>query len=261
MSNKRFKDNEVEGVVLWFINDVCNYHCSYCFANRFSGAKVENYREHLESIKRNIPGNWRFNITGGGEPFAHPDFFKIIKGLMISGRRIGITSNLSLPANDLVKFLHITKYKLDFFIASLHLEFTRVESFLEKIIKIKEKTPFFKNFLVASVALPDKLEKLVLLSKIFHKHGIKFLFQRLQINNKFYRYSVKQNNIILDNKSLVHKNITPRKRSVVINEEKKCASGRKSILLLPDGSIFRCVPMAHQKIGNLGNIFQKSRLF
>ena len=255
---KNFKKNpeKINGAVLWFINDICNYRCSYCFACRSSRAKVNNYRLHLKAIEKHIPKNWRFNISGGGEPFVHPDFFQIISGLARAGRRTGITTNLSSSLNDLLKFFKITENKLDFFIASLHLEFITADSFLEKLIIIREKTPFFKNFITVSVALPDKLSELAAISKRYNKHGIKLLLQRWQVGRKFFQYTKLQDEIIKKNNYLIYKSVKNKSKNY-FNKDRGCDSGFKSVLLSPNGSIFRCVPLAHKKTGYLGSIFQE----
>jgi len=208
-------------VVRWFITDICNYNCSYCFANRLSQFKAENIDLYLKVIKNKIPNNWAFSILGGGEPFMHPNFFQIIEGLVKLGHRISITSNFSASIDDLENFIKLTKGKLDFFEASLHLEYADVNNFLNKIIYLKQRYPYFRNFLVLSVALKENLEKLYEIKHLFSKCNINFLEQNYRVVTKNYTYSEKEK-IILGkinkdvNKKIFFTNLIHRRNFVTV---------------------------------------------
>jgi MoaA/NifB/PqqE/SkfB family radical SAM enzyme len=118
---KKNQNSQVDGVVAWYITYDCNYKCSYCFLHK-SKLQVENHEAFLKNIRKKIPKNWKFYIIAEGEPFIHPHFFEIIDGLVKSGYRLSITTNLSASLYKLKKFFKITGDNLDYFHASFHLE-------------------------------------------------------------------------------------------------------------------------------------------
>jgi MoaA/NifB/PqqE/SkfB family radical SAM enzyme len=241
----------IKGVVRWFITDICNYNCSYCFACRSSKYKAENVYLYLEAIKNKIHKDWAFNILGGGEPFTHPEFFPIIEGLIKLRYRISINSNFSASINDLERFIELTKGKLDFFDASLHLEHTDVNEFLNKIIYLRQKYPYFRNYLVLTVAVKEYLDKLEGIKRLFSKHNIEFFAQHHRIGSNNYNYTKKEEAVIEKiNKEVDNKSGPYRSDSI----KKYCKSGRNNFTLLPTGWAISCVPLEN----NMGNILDGS---
>jgi MoaA/NifB/PqqE/SkfB family radical SAM enzyme len=179
-----------------FINDSCNYQCSYCTTTlkaKSAGLRVDNCKLFMQRIKKHVPRGWHFLISGGGEPFLHPDFFYIIRSLIKSGYLISINTNFSSPINDLKKFLKITKGKLICLISSLHLEFSNSDIFIDKIIALKKSFPDFSNYCVVSVALPGRLDQLKEIHLKFKKAGIKIELQPLRkITGEHFKYSKEQ---------------------------------------------------------------------
>lgn len=250
---------KVPGVVMFFINDSCNYRCSYCFTSskiKYSDSRVKDYKLFLKQVKKSIPKGWCFFISGGGEPFLHPDLFYIIKNLVKSGYLISINTNFSPPLSDFKKFLKITGKHLICLRASLHLEYSRPEIFIEKILSLKKSFPYFNNYDVRSVALPEKMNYLKESYLKFKKAGIKFKLQPLKKEkNRKNKYSKKQQEII----NLVN-SYSSKIKSLIITG-KKCHCGCDYFVLSPYGESFRCIPAMKNKKsknGYLGNILKNS---
>lgn len=258
-----FLRKKIPGKVTFFINDGCNYQCSYCFTSLET--KLSNFRVHdcklfLRKIKKHIPRGWCILISGGGEPFLHPDFFYIVKNLVKSGYLISINTNFSSSINDFFKFLKITSKQLVCIIASLHLEYSNPDIFIDKIMDLKKNFPDFDNYNVVSVALPEKLDYLREIHLKFEKAGIRFELQPLrQSADKYFKYSKNQQKKINQVNSKMKKN--KKLKLLLATRGRKCYCGYKYFVLSPYGDSFRCIPAMKDrknKNGYLGNILEDS---
>jgi len=255
------KRRKIIGAVTFFINDGCNYKCSYCFTSsktKSSNLHVKNCKLFLQKVKKYVPKGWHFLVSGGGEPFLHPKFFYIVKKLIESGYFISINTNLSSSLSDLKKFLKITGKQLMHIRASLHLDHSDPDVFIGKIMDLKKSFPDFDNYCVVSVALPEKLNHLKEVYLKFKKAGIKFELQSLRLkDDRYFKYSKKQQEKIdqVNSKLKKIKNL----RSMLITGGKKCSCGFKYFVLSPCGESFRCIPAMKNrknKNGYLGNILE-----
>ncbi len=247
---KKNKPSQSDGVAVWFITDNCNYKCSYCFTSK-SSIKVEDYDSFLKNIKNKIPRNWKFFIAGGGEPFTHPNFFKIIDGLVKFGYRLSINSNLSPSLNKLNRFFKIAGKNLDIFQVSLHLEHVQAQIFIKKILAFKKSFPDFKKIIVTTVARKDRMKEMEFVKKTFDKK-IKLFFQPLRDKTqKAINYSPKE---------MDYFSFYPDQLDRILTGT-LCNSGQKMIAILPTGDTFRCVTGLIKNHGYLGNILTDNLAF
>ena len=95
-------------VLQWHITHKCNLRCIHCYQedykNDLSFEEIKKvFCDYLEYIKKN---NFKGHIIiTGGEPFLHPDFFKVISLFEENNITFGILTNGTLLDEDMVKRL------------------------------------------------------------------------------------------------------------------------------------------------------------
>jgi len=273
LTRSKNKNKISNGVVDWIITDSCNYNCSYC-RNESRKPKNENKDDNLDEllikIKKNLKGIWRFNLIGG-EPFVRSDFLHVVEQLASMNHHFSIYTNFSSSWGKIKRFLEITGKNLDIFYASLHLEETNLDSFLEKAIKVKK---IFPDLFIISIAGSNQKEILESAVKEFNKYKIPHIIrmQRLR-NDKFLNYPkdyldfMKKSNLkqlaffdeskinIID-KSLYAK----RHKKIFLFKGYNCWAGSRYFVLLNNGDAFKCFPAKREKKGYLGNMLNDSFL-
>ncbi len=254
--NNEFKNNSFNRNLHWIISDSCNYNCSYCF--------IKNKRDYpvsplliAEALRGKLKGRWNFCISGG-EPFIQPNFIALIKKIINFQQldSLEVQTNFSSEVKEIVEFLNLTKNKLSFFFASLHLEYLSPEDFLKKASLIEKQFPGFKKKLL--VSLPTLAEDFYLLEKIkkkFFDNDIQLLIrpQRL-INFKFAEYSETQKKFLKD--LALKFNLPDRERLALLygtfglNDShydnhlkfkgKRCSAGSLFLTINPFGEVYGC---------------------
>lgn len=125
----------LEGVVSWNMNTTCNYRCSYC-TQRFledRGRWARDLPAFVAAFGR-LAGDWEVKLSGG-EPFRHPGFQELVEALVAQGRRVSVVTNLSASDEALRAFAEATAPRPGLLSASLHLEYTEVEPFRERLAR------------------------------------------------------------------------------------------------------------------------------
>ena len=88
-----------EGVVSWNMNTTCNYRCSYC---------TQRFLDDRQRWARDVPAflaafgalpdqtgvPWEIKLSGG-EPFLHPGFVDVVRGLAERNLFISVVTNFS----------------------------------------------------------------------------------------------------------------------------------------------------------------------
>lgn len=162
------KDNVFR--VEWNLGRRCNYDCSYCSPNIHDKVSSHISMEVVEkTVKRLVDHagkenkKIRISLTGG-EPFVHPNIFKILALMKEAGvHRISLTSNGSLPAKTYIKAMHF----VDYLILSCHFEFLKMDPLKEMLSQVwkeveclREREGKHKNMHVHLMALPSKFDEL-----------------------------------------------------------------------------------------------------
>ncbi len=162
----------------WGMHYNCNYNCTYCYAPKPQNITFENNPNNIAKYERveNIIDSWKYIYDkygssrirlDGGEPSIYPSFFEIIKELS-KFHRLQMNTNLSFDIN---KFCDVSDPKQIRVDASLHCEYTKLETFVEKLNILKQKG---YKLTVSYVGYPDFLENIPLAKKIIQTMNIPF---------------------------------------------------------------------------------------
>ena len=162
----------------WGMHYNCNYNCAYCYAPKPQDITFENNLNNVakyEKLEKIIDG-WK-NIydkygssrirLDGGEPSIYPNFFEIVKELS-KIHRLQLNTNLSFDVNKFCDVSNPETIRVD---ASLHCEYTKLETFVNKLNFLKQKG---YKLTVSYVGYPDFLENIPLAKKEIEKMDIPF---------------------------------------------------------------------------------------
>lgn len=219
----------------------CNYNCSYC-GLRFHSAQLLNERDFVEimniwsnlasledkiSVKININGELFFSNYG----YMIVQYISSLQNVAICE----INTNASLiPLNELTKYRDKIRFNCSF-----HPEFIAIDSFIENLLKVKQKGfKFFAN----TMAIPGKIEDLHLIFKRFKNDGIRLKLTGLNggYNGKEYPRAYndfERNTIRMYMDSDEEYKLIIDWESV---ENELCFAGCDMINIFLDGSIKRC---------------------
>lgn len=162
----------------WGMHYNCNYNCAYCYAPKPQDVTFENNPNNVTRYERleNIIDSWKYVYDkygssrirlDGGEPSIYPDFFEIIKELS-KIHRLQMNTNLSFDVNKFCDVANPETIRID---ASLHCEYTKLETFVDKLKFLKQKG---YKLTVSYVGYPDFLENIPLAKKEIESMDISF---------------------------------------------------------------------------------------
>lgn len=168
--------------VTWFMGKRCNYDCSYCtsyyhdnWSPHIEKNKSFNFIDQLEEYTVSQGKKFKLVISGG-EPFVHPDFFKILNHIKEKETltQLSVVTNGSLPLKTYIK----SSNYLTNIIISLHLEQpdNTIDVTVNKIIELN-KLNWFLN--VNLMALPGKFDKIKNIIEKFKTNKIKFVLRKI----------------------------------------------------------------------------------
>lgn len=117
----------------WYINNDCNYKCSYCKPQDIKEVylKIEKWLEIWQDIYERY-GTCQIHISGG-EPFIYPDFLKLIIDIS-KIHTLEFSTNFSWDITSFIENISPERARIG---VSLHPEFTDFDKFLDKIILLK----------------------------------------------------------------------------------------------------------------------------
>ena len=280
----------------WDIMYECNYNCTYCFLN------FEETKNHFKTVYLkpqewlriwkdiyNRYGQCHMQITGG-EPFVYPEFIDLISGLA-KMHSFSISTNLSWNVNEFIAKTQPEKIRID---AAFHPEFTNVDEFLNKLIKLKDS-----NYMtsVTMVAYPPLLAKIKDLGKVFKLGGFDLILYpyRGPFQDRDFPMEYSEEELILleelglklgrnvskrlENRHLTTKFIrdTDDKKNDIADSKqpqespsiqkptyKACRMGQRYAKILPNGDAFRCCASVWDETknweswGELGNLAKQT---
>lgn len=238
--------------IVWDIHYRCNYRCPYCW---FEGSAVRELKKVYISADEWIRrwdylyrryGAVHIEITGG-EPFIYPYFQELIKGISIM-HTIRITTNLSANIANFLSQINPERVKV---ISSFHPSFTELETFLEKVLLLKERG--FGDTVIY-VAYPPQLKQIKYFDEIFRQKGIVFsvtpFWGKYKEQNYPDNYSQEEREILIPylGDDIKRVEFTLAKKSP---KGKLCRAGQQFALLGDDGMVFRCGQLKNKVIGNI----------
>jgi organic radical activating enzyme len=115
------------------LTELCNYSCSYCNLHDMNSHTSIDY-DKLFSV--DLPKNTRVFIMGG-EPTIDRHFISIIKELVKRGyKNIEVQTNLTFNVKKMLNLLEHEKLYVKFY-GSFHMEYSKLDTFIEKCSQLK----------------------------------------------------------------------------------------------------------------------------
>jgi hypothetical protein len=178
--------------VEWQVCGLCNYACDYCIQSsaRRTGQPDEAEVERMLAFLAGLPGEWEVKMTGG-EPFASRLFVERIVPALVARtpHRISLLTNLSPGPATLRRFAELCRGRLAVLSASLHLDFTTVDAFLERLSVLREAAGPAARFVVNAVLAPRLLVQLGPAKAAVEAAGFRFFGQLMKVKGGVYAYS------------------------------------------------------------------------
>jgi len=240
----------------WQVCGTCNYDCSYCIQSKVyrTGHPSPEQVEQFLQFFQELPQRFEIKMTGG-EPFAFRGFMeRIIPGLVQRTlHTISVLTNLSAPLSLIERFATLTRGRLGVVSASLHLEFTSPERFIEKAKVLRDKMDPRAHLTINSVLVPGRLREVLAAQQIVEAAGLKLFPQIMKIGSGTASYSPEDQKIIA---ALVGDKPTPDRANMAPSYKGRlCYAGVDYLVLLQNGDGWSCRTARRFKQGFLGNVF------
>lgn len=238
----------------WQTNGVCNYDCSYCIQSRRyrqGQPTVDDVEKFLDFFGQ-LPGVWEIKMSGG-EPFAFRGFLEqVIPGLAQLPHRVSVLTNLSAPLSSLRRFVDLVGDKLAVVSASLHLEYTSVESFIEKVAQLRLWLRPETALVINNVLVPGTLEDLVAVRHLIEQAGLRYFPQVMKTKQGVFAYSSTDRALV---RALTGKNPTSREANMSPSYRgRMCWTGVEYFALEQNGDAWSCRTARRFKQGYMGNV-------
>jgi MoaA/NifB/PqqE/SkfB family radical SAM enzyme len=240
----------------WQTNGVCNYDCSYCIQSRKyrqghpSDADIDKFLDFFA----HLPGTWEIKMSGG-EPFAFRGFLeRIIPGLAALPHGISVLTNLSAPASALRRFVSLVGDKLMVVSASLHLEYTTVEEFIEKATRLRSWLRPETALVVNSVLVPGTLENLLAVRRRIEEAGLRYFPQIMKTKHGIFPYDAADQRTA---RRLTGERPTSREANIAPSYRGRlCWTGVQYFVLEQNGDAWSCRTARRFKQGYMGNVLK-----
>ena len=240
--------------VEWQVAGACNYDCTYCIQSkkyRRGRPDVAQLNQALDFFAA-LPGEWEIKCSGG-EAFAHPAYLSlIVPGLMErTEHRISALTNFSASARDFMRFAHLTRGRLSVFSASLHLEFTRAEAFVEKAAWFVSQLDVDVRFVVNQVVLPGREREAIHCRELLAEEGIRWFPQLYKVAGGVAEYPDADllRQVLGEHPGPRDANIAPSYKG------RKCWAGVDYFAVDKTGEAWSCRTAKRHGEGVLGNIY------
>lgn len=245
--------------VEWQVCGTCNYDCSYCIqskASRVGHPSPEEVDGFLDFFEK-LPGAWEVKMTGG-EPFAFKAFIeRIVPGLVErTPHTVSLLTNLSAPLSILERFARLTQGRLGIVSASLHLEFTTVETFVEKAVRLRELMSPDARLVINEVLVPGRLEEVARAKRLVEAAGLKWFPQVMKVKGGVHAYDEADAGRLLP---LIGAAPTPRDANLAPSYRGRlCWTGVDYFVLTQRGDGWSCRTARRFDAGFLGNVHDGS---
>ncbi|MHC4390065.1 MAG: radical SAM protein [Planctomycetota bacterium] len=248
------KRRKRQRTVEWQVCGHCNYDCSYCIQSKRyrvghpSDAEVERFLDFFEAL----PGPWEVKMTGG-EPFSFKAFMeRIIPGLIErTPHTVSVLTNLSASSPLLDRFCELTHGRLGIVSASLHLEFTTAETFIEKAARMRQRMDPNARLVVNEVVVPGDLDRFEDARHAVLAAGLKHFPQIMKTKHGTYDYEPSDQERIRD---IIGRDPSPREANTAPSYKGHlCWTGVDYLVLMQNGDAYSCRTAKRHQEGFLGN--------
>jgi hypothetical protein len=252
-----------EGVVSWNMNTQCNYRCTYC-TQRFLDDRTRWARDvpRFLTAFSQLEGPWEVKLSGG-EPFLHPQFLDVVRGLAEHRRAISVVTNFSSSLDVLRAFVDAAGAQLRVLSCSLHVEYvdiddgtagtTTVAAFLAKCVTVQSMLPAGASLVVTCVATRALLPRLPSLLARLSASGVRFKVQPEKRDRDVIDYTSGERDQLVQLGG--HNGL-----GVVAPDfgGQPCWAGARSFIVDDRGLAFRCYPARRYRRETLGNFLDAS---
>ena len=248
-----------EGVVSWNVNTACNYRCSYC-TQRFKedrGRWSRDTPRFLAAFAR-LEGPWEIKLSGG-EPFVHPTFEALVRGLAELGQRVSVVTNFAASRAKLEAFVAAGQGRIGLVSCSLHQEYVADAAARDEFVAraawlqgrlaeaARPELPA-PQLCVTTVATRALLPGIPDLAERFLAAGIRFKVQPEKQDREVIDYSPQERQALLE---LGGHNLTGEIEPSFLGQP--CWAGSRYFILDDEGQAFRCYPARRFRLERLGN--------
>lgn len=246
-----------EGVVSWNMNTLCNYRCSYC-TQRFLDDRrrwaqdIPAFLDGFGALPRETGVPWEVKLSGG-EPFMHPDFVDVVKGLC--DRRLFVSVVTNFSRHELIDpFLDAAGDRLRVLSCSLHLEFADTDAFVARAAAVQARLlarPTGASVVVTCVATQQNLPQLEALATRFADAGVRFKVQPEKQDREIVSYDAA-------GRALLYRLGGHNGTGHIAHDfgGQPCWSGARYFIVDDHGEAFRCYPARRYRVEHLGNLVQ-----
>ncbi len=237
----------------WYLNNECNYKCSYCKPENIETIfiSVDKWVEIWDRIY-NEYGSCHIHISGG-EPFIYPNFIELVKRLS-EKHTLEFSTNLSCDIIPFINNISPDRARLG---GSFHPEFADFADFLNNMSLLKDKG---FDVWINYVAYPTYLKEMERYKKSAEEKHIHFSI--LPFSGEFAGREYPQNYTEEEKKLMtfgdigaVNKNTidwrTDKGKSSIKGE--LCRMGQMYARIYPNADAFRCCGNGVLKLGNLAD--------
>jgi len=196
--------------IVWQVNDVCNYRCSYCNSGNWRGSfknlQLDTYISVLEKIFNHFQtkGYKAFKVFfSGGEPSIWQPLVPICEYIRSKVDRplLAINTNLSKPISWWKNNHHFFRDV----VASFHVEYTDQKKFLETAEFLQYKIPYFAlRILMHDQRFQEAIDFALLLKSKLRNYTIEYapLFEHLSAHSEMLVYEEAWKNDFLSKHTL-----------------------------------------------------------
>jgi MoaA/NifB/PqqE/SkfB family radical SAM enzyme len=243
-----------EGAVSWNMNTTCNYRCSYC-TQRFLddrrrwAADTPAFLAAFGALPQVSGVPWEVKLSGG-EPFVHPGFVDVVRGLAERELFVSVVTNFS--RHDLIDpFIDAAGDHLRVLSLSLHLEFADLGSFIARAAAAQRRLPATASLVVTCVATAQNMPVLDGLMSRFVDVGVRFKVQPEKQDRDIVAYDDA-------GRALLYRLGGHNGTGHIAHDfgGQPCWSGSRYFIVDDAGEAFRCYPARRYRVERLGNLVQ-----
>jgi len=235
----------------WYLNNECNYQCSYCKPQDIKTVfiKTEKWIDIWSEIYQRY-GSCHIHISGG-EPFLYPNFMKLITALS-KQHTLEFSTNLSVDIRQLIENTGPDRARLG---GSFHPEFADINYFLNDILLLKAAG---YEVWVNYVAYPPYLKDMAEYKKRVEEKGVHFSI--LPFSGEFEGRKYPQNYTEEEKRLMMSGEISEVNKDTIdwrTSEGKSaikgrlCRMGQMYARIYPDAEVRRCCGNGALRLGNL----------